>query len=276
MPMVQVVWAFQMGKAGWSEDFWFGATDTVQGGDQAERLAAKRCLILGRGADPKNPPVQLKYQRVMDPANPSLTNFRQLDLPGTAGKPDGNYQPDMPWTAVNVRLDGAGGHRRILQLRGIPDIGTNELWSNRWDLTGGDQKAMLEFLTNYQAAGVNIRYKDRSVKATEITLFTVGTNGNVICSTAPVPHGLITKQPITFVRCKTDPALKGTRTIYVLDEFTFGVNRTNVGNIRQLGFCSFRPATFLFDPVLYFEIGAKAKHKAGRPLYSLVGRQSRR
>jgi hypothetical protein len=277
MAWFQVVWAFQEGKAGWSEDFWISAANVQDAGDIAAGLARPRANLMGTGARRDNPPVQLKYQRAMDPVNPSLTDFKQLDMV-SEGMPWGQgNDPDMPWTRIDVRLDGGAGFRRVWQVGGVPDVTTQQPWSDNFLLTGGGNLGIQDFFTRMIGAGVGIRYRDRTVEQKEIVSITTDpTSGNVVLSTGTVPHGLIPYQKITLVRCKTRPTLKGTWSVNVIDAFTFSLSRTNIRQIFKDGWCRFRPVAYGYDKVIAFEVEGKAKHKAGRPLYSLVGRQSRR
>jgi hypothetical protein len=261
--LFRVTFHIVLGEAEWSESYYllkntmgdaanvvFGPSlESVANPVLTSSLAVRRSRLLpGQiGNDAANP--KITTVKITDMQNKNRTRKQTVDLQGSLFMTTVGNPPDMPWTGQLVRMISTNNHRRILDIRPVLDSETVQPWDNKLPEASDWGKELRNWMAGLRANGGALRVlTDQKLTMTAITSMTVDPlTGLVVVSTAPNKHNLKPGQAIRMYRNKCVPSIKGRFTVSLIDDFSFTLDKTNLGLLVVTGPCAFYQEAFTGD-----------------------------
>jgi hypothetical protein len=267
----KVTFFYEALRAGWTETWYYTASNQGITLDAAVALSAKRVLMLARDLDCK-----LVRIRIVNEANPNDLLAEDYFIPNT-----GVFRlerSDMPWTGIgfDARNTGVLGAVRHGILRGVPDNITISPWFDspafaQWVLYFQDWMVLL--LNSLWRLKTNPRPL-LSVMPNIAALSTDPADGALLVETL-TPHLMVTGDLAVFSKVKAVPTLRGRHRVVRITATQVKMPHYNVGVVNFLGQGGIWKAAPLYQQINGYNLGHKEEHKVGRPFGLLRGRVKR-
>jgi len=265
MPVYKGQFVIALGPTGWTETIYFNATSVNDALNIMDSMAGHRANGFGVTGTPR--PI-INYLRVAQVLPKGPAEVR----PATKiyGPSDNLGAPDMPWTGVLVSLFTSTGRKRSYNLRGVPDIGTEQPW---YTIVPGPLRiALTDYLDELKSGNFLMRVqKDNPL--INITSIIANTDGS-IAVTVSGGHGLGTNNRVAWYRVDAPGlCLRGVSKVVTTGLTTFVVPKVNVGRFNFV-MGQYRVLEYEYEAISNYTFERKGSHKTGRPFSPLAGRRS--